>query len=84
MTLEISNVGAKDLIINSVQRLLGSSAFTVLSTHSTPLAISPGNQVDFTVRYIPTTSGTQEMAVIRIRSNDSMAPFVDVAATGNA
>lgn len=82
LTLEIFNVGTKDLIINSVQRLMGSSSFTVLSPPGTPLVISPGDHVDFTVMYIPTTVGAPEIATIRISSNDPAAPIVDLAAIG--
>ncbi len=82
LTLEVYNVGATDLTINSVQRLTGSSDFTVLPTPGTPLTISPGEEVDFTILFNPTTPGTFEVATIRISSNDPTAPFVDLPATG--
>jgi protein involved in polysaccharide export with SLBB domain len=82
LTLKIYNVGAADLIITSVERLFGSSDFTVLLTPATPLTISPGDEVDFTVRFTPSLVGVPEIATIRIISNDPTAPFVDVAATG--
>lgn len=82
LTLEVYNVGATDLTINSVQRLMGSSDFTVLRTPGTPLVIGPGEDVGFTIQYIPTTKGTSETAIIRISSNDPAAPFVDLVATG--
>ncbi len=82
LTLELYNVGATDLIINSVQRLMGSSGFTVLPTPGMPLVIGPGEDVEFTIQYIPTTKGTPETAIIRIGSNDPTASFVDVVATG--
>ncbi|SAL79985.1 choice-of-anchor D domain-containing protein [Caballeronia telluris] len=81
LTLEIFNVGATDLVVTSVQRLMGSTGFSVLATPGTPLVIQAGEQVDFTVRYVP--SGTaSETATIRILSNDPSAPVVDLAATG--
>jgi photosystem II stability/assembly factor-like uncharacterized protein len=82
LTLEIFNVGSTNLIINSVQRLMGSSSFTVTSPPGTTLVISPGDHVDFTVMYIPSTAGSPEIATIRISSNDPTAPFVDLAAIG--
>ena len=82
LTLEIYNVGAADLVINSVQWLMGSTDFSVLLTPGTPLVISPGEDVDFTVEYSPTISGTLETAIIRISSNDPTAPFVDLQVTG--
>jgi photosystem II stability/assembly factor-like uncharacterized protein len=81
LTLEIFNVGAQDLIVNSVQRLMGSSGFTVLSTPGTPVTIGPGDHVDFTAQYVPTTRAP-ETAIIRISSNDPAAHFVDLTATG--
>jgi hypothetical protein len=84
LTLEIYNVGAKDLVINSVQRLMGSTSFTVLSTPSTPLVVAPGEDIEFTVVYNPNpaAAGITETATIRISSNDPTAPFVDLSATG--
>jgi hypothetical protein len=82
LTLEVYNVGAADLVITNVQRLFGSADFTVLPMPGTPLIISPGEEVDFTVSFAPTVAGVAETAIIRIISNDPTAPFVDVAATG--
>ena len=81
LTLEVFNVGVADLVVSSVQRLMGSNGFSVLATPGTPLVIRAGEHVDFTVRYVP--SGTaSEAATIRILSNDPNAPVVDLAATG--
>lgn len=82
LTLDVYNVGAADLVITSVQRLVGSAAFVVLPTPSVPLVIHPGAEVTFTVAYTPTGPGVADVAVIRIISNDPTAPFVDVTATG--
>jgi Abnormal spindle-like microcephaly-assoc'd, ASPM-SPD-2-Hydin len=82
LTLQVLNAGASDLIINSVQRLMGSSGFSVLPTPATPVALGPSEELDFTVAFIPTTPGTVELAIIRISSNDPTAPFVDVLAAG--
>jgi photosystem II stability/assembly factor-like uncharacterized protein len=82
LALEIFNVGKSDLVINSVQRLMGSTSFSVLATPGTPLVIEAGEHVDFTIKYDPTTAGTPETATIRIVSNDPDAPIVDLSATG--
>jgi len=83
LTLEVFNVGGADLVITSVQRLMGSTSFSVLTTPGTPLVIEPGEHVDFTVRFNPTTPGLlPEIATIRIVSNDPAAPVVDLAAKG--
>ena len=82
LTLQIFNVGVSDLTIHSVQRLMGSTSFTVLATPGTPLVIAAGDHVDFTVKYAPTAAAGAETATIRIVSNDPDAPIVDLAATG--
>jgi photosystem II stability/assembly factor-like uncharacterized protein len=82
LQIEIWNVGAQDLVINSVQRLVGSTSFSVSPTPSTPVVVSPGEDIEFTVVYTPTVPAGPETAIIRIASNDPVAPFVDVKTTG--
>lgn len=82
LTITVYNVGAQDLVITNVQRLFGSTDFVVLGSPSTPLAIQPGEEVDFTVSFTPGTSGVAEKATIRIISNDPTAPLVDIDAIG--
>jgi len=82
LTLQLFNIGVNDLVIESVQRLMGSSSFSVLPTPSTPLVVAAGEHIVFSVEYNPTGAGVQETATIRIISNDPTAPFVDLEATG--
>jgi hypothetical protein len=82
LTLTVYNVGGADLVITNVQRLFGSSDFTVLATPATPVTVSPGEEIEFTVRFTPTAAGVLEQAIIRVTSNDPTAPFVDVLAQG--
>jgi photosystem II stability/assembly factor-like uncharacterized protein len=82
LTLQVFNVGAADLVITSVQRLMGSAGVSVLPSPGTPLIVKPGEEIDFTVQFAPTTPGTSETATIRINSNDPGAPVVDLLATG--
>lgn len=84
LTLHVFNVGRGDLIVSSVQRLMGSTAFTVLSTPATPVLVAAGENIEFSVAYIPTAGAGLETATIRITSNDPGAPQVDLAATGRA
>ena len=84
LSLEIFNVGKKDLVIDSVQRLMGSTSFSVLATPGTPIVIAAGEHVNFTIKYNPTVPGIAEIATIRIVSNDPDAPTVDLAATGRS
>jgi photosystem II stability/assembly factor-like uncharacterized protein len=82
LTLQVFNVGTANLVIHSVQRLMGSTAFVVDPFPATPLVIAPGGEVDFTVHYTPTAPGASDTATIRIRSNDPGAPTLDLMATG--
>ena len=82
LNLQIFNVGSQDLVISSVQRLMGSTDFSVLPTPATPLVVAAGEDIIFTVVFNPTVVGVPELATIRIVSNDPNAPFVDLAATG--
>jgi hypothetical protein len=81
LTIEVSNVGVADLVITSVQRLVGSADFTVLPNPATPLILAAGEDIVFTVAYSPSGAGF-EAATIRIITNDPTAPFVDLLATG--
>ncbi len=82
LTIEISNVGATDLVITSVQRLMGSAGFKVLPNPATPLSLAAGEEIEFTVVYTPTGAAGLEAATIRIITNDPNAPVVDLLATG--
>ena len=82
LKLHVFNVGTGDLVISSVQRLMGSAGFRVLPNPGTPLVLAAGEDISFTVQFDPTTPGTEENATIRIVSNDSGAPVVDLLATG--
>jgi Galactose oxidase, central domain len=82
LSLDVFNVGGLDLIVDSVQTLSGSSDFTVLPNPVTPVTISPGDHVDFTVRFEPTTRDVLETAAIRITSNDPVTPNLDVTSSG--
>ncbi len=81
--IQVFNVGTADLRVDSVQRLFGSGDFTVLPLPSTPLNIGASSSVNFTIRFTPTTLGTQS-ATIRIGNNDPASPFFDVVVTGIA
>ena len=61
---------------------MGSTAFTVEPFPGTPLVISPGDEVDFTISYTPTAPGALDVATIRIRSNDPGALNLDLQVTG--
>ena len=81
LDIVVYNVGAADLVISSVQVLVGSSDFAVLPTPPVPVSIQPGEEMTFTISFTPSSTNF-EAAIIRISSNDPNAPVVDVLATG--
>ncbi|WP_433379270.1 choice-of-anchor D domain-containing protein [Actinoplanes sp. CA-142083] len=82
LTIQVFNVGTSELVVHDVQRVLGSTGFSVLPFPGTPVPIRAGEELDFTVAFTPTTPGIAEAATIRIRSNDPGAPVVDLLASG--
>jgi kumamolisin len=81
-TIHVYNVGTTDLMILSVKRVAGSSDFKVMPLPSTPLAIAPGDEVDFTIEYNPTVRNVNESAVIQIVSDDPVHTKLDLLARG--
>lgn len=82
LNLTVFNVGADDLVVNSVQRVIGSAGLSVVPNPGTPVVIEAGEELTFVVEFMPTTPGRRELATIRIASNDPNAPFVDLLASG--
>ncbi len=82
LAIQVFNVGTTDLVITSVQRLMGSTGFTVLANPGTPLSLAAGEHIEFTVAYSPSGASPPERATIRIITNDPNAPVVDLMATG--
>ena len=83
-TVHVYNVGNRDLMILSVQRVSGSGDFTVRPAPATPLALAPGAGIDFTIEYRPTAPGTAGTATIQIVSNDPVTPALDLVARGES
>lgn len=83
LILQVFNVGTENLVIDSVQRLLGSTSFEVDPLPPTPIIISPGDEIDFSIRYTPAAPGASDLATIRIRSNDPGAPTLDFLVSGS-
>ena len=69
-------------MILDVARVAGASDFTVLPLPSTPLALAPGAEITFTVRYDHAGApGSAQSATIRVTSDDPLQPEVDLLAT---
>jgi len=81
-TLQVFNTGTDDLMVLSISRVSGSAAFTLLPTPAPPLAIAPGDEIDFTITYDPTTRGVPESATFQLVSDDPVTPVIDLVASG--
>ena len=59
----------------------GSADFQLISGPSTPVTITPGEELDFTVRFKPTAAG-DETAIFQINSDDPFQPARQLSASG--
>jgi len=78
--LQLFNVGSADLHVSSVTRSAGSAEFTI-SGPAAPFTISPGQEVDLTIQFQPTSIG-DKTATIQIASDDPANPTLSVPASG--
>ncbi len=81
--VQIFNVGSATLSVNDFFRASGSADFSVRSGPTTPVAIQPGEHVDWTIEFAPTVAGAQS-AVFQINSNDPFEPSKQINASGSA
>ncbi|MFN2545294.1 MAG: choice-of-anchor D domain-containing protein [Actinomycetota bacterium] len=79
--VQLFNVGSADLHILSFSRSAGSNEFSVISGPSTPVTIPPGEELDWTVQFAPTSAG-DETAVFTVQSDDPTQPTYDIPASG--
>jgi len=79
--VQVFNVGTADLHISGFSRLSGSTAFSLLPTPPTPTTIQPGEELDFTIQFLPITRGNQT-AIFHIQSDDPSQPDYQLAASG--
>lgn len=79
--MQIFNVGSSDLHISSITRAAGSPDFSIVSGPQTPVTVTPGEEIDYTVQFAPSASG-DETATFQINSDDPFRPAFQVAASG--
>ncbi|HLF32308.1 MAG TPA: choice-of-anchor D domain-containing protein [Xanthomonadales bacterium] len=79
--VQLFNVGSDTLIVNAIFRESGSTQIVVLAAPSTPFQILPGEEVDFTVKFLATAPG-DHTAIIQINSNDQFDQSFQIAASG--
>ncbi len=79
--IQLFNVGSADLHISSIFRSSGSADFQIISGPATPVTIMPGEEIDYTVRFQPTSAGN-ETATFQINSDDPTQPARQLSASG--
>jgi hypothetical protein len=79
-SLQLLNVGMADVHISAIDRISGSSDFTVDPAPVFPIAIAPGAQAIVTLKYHPTNEGDFD-AAFNIVSDDPRSPRM-IAVTG--
>ena len=79
--VQVFNVGTSDLHISGISKLSGDPAFTIFPTPPTPTTIQPGEELDFTIQFAPTTRGNLS-AIFHIQSDDPTQPDYQLPASG--
>jgi|GEM_PF-587404 len=79
--VQLFNVGATDLHLVSFFRLSGSADFQLISGPSTPVTIRPGEELDFTVQFLPTSAGNKT-AIFQLDSDDPFQPARQLRVSG--
>ena len=79
--VQLFNVGTADLHITGFNRLSGSPVFSLLPTPFTPVTIQPGEELDFTMQFLPTVRGNLN-AIFHIQSDDPSQPDYQLPASG--
>lgn len=80
-TIEIRNDGPSNLVISGVQ-LIGQNAADFSFTAEWPFTLAPASRSGIVVSFSPSSTGSKE-AVLRIVSNASNQPQLDVPLKGN-
>jgi hypothetical protein len=80
--VQLFNVGSSDLHISSFSRISGSTDFSIISGPPTPVTLTPGEEIDYTIQYTPTTPGPAT-ATFSISSDDPTSPdLLQASGTG--
>jgi hypothetical protein len=79
--VQVFNVGTTDLHISGISKLSGDPSFTIFPTPPTPTTIQPGEELDFTIQFAPTTRGNLS-AIFHIQSDDPTQPDYQLPASG--
>jgi HYDIN/CFA65/VesB-like, Ig-like domain len=79
--ITVSNVGSKDLVVNSVAFEGPPADFSLFSSLTTPFTLAPGNNQTISITYSPRAMGDAS-AILAITSNDPDTSKVVVSLNG--
>ena len=79
--LQIFNIGSSPLHISSIARVEGSADLEIVSGPPTPITVGPNEEIDYMVRFRPTTEGSVK-ATFQINSDDPFQPAKQLLASG--
>jgi Abnormal spindle-like microcephaly-assoc'd, ASPM-SPD-2-Hydin len=79
--VQLFNVGSADLHVVSFTRTAGSPEFSITSGPPTPVTIAPGEEIDYTVQFAPTSRG-DKTATFTVQSDDPNSPSTQIPASG--
>jgi len=82
-TVQLFNVGSTNLHISSFIRISGSSDFSRTSGPATPVTVTPGEEIDYTIRFAPSDGPGPETATFQINSDDQFQPTQQLVFTAN-
>jgi Abnormal spindle-like microcephaly-assoc'd, ASPM-SPD-2-Hydin len=71
--VQLFNVGSADLHVVSFTRTAGSPEFSIISGPATPVTVAPGEEIDYTVQFAPTSPG-DKTATFTVQSDDPNSP----------
>src|SRR6476469_8120702 len=79
--VQLFNVGSTDLHISSFTYSSGSMEFNIVSGPPTAVLIRPGDEIDYTIQFAPTSRGDKN-AIFQINSDDPFTPAKQLSASG--
>jgi hypothetical protein len=78
----ISACGGQSINVTALDWTTPTPPFSLVNPPALPFALAAGASQSVVVKYQPTTGGLNDRAVVTVRSDDSVAPAIDVVTTG--
>jgi hypothetical protein len=82
LSLKVFNVSPVNVTVDSVVALPLGGPFSVLPSPATPVALLPGEEIEFTIEFSPLSAGVPETGTIQIVTTDPFVPTTDLTVSG--